>query len=580
MQWRFIWQETSAAFLLIYGISIAGTINGLTTPALEILTLALLLLVGLGWIFGTWKNPTALPLFGLPMLAYGGALIAAAVFSEDWRRSLIQIGYWSGLTLVYLMIADLSRTEAGRARLERAYLLTMIFIVGIGFFQLRNFDDGIPRPTSILGNANLFATTVMIAIFMALYWLRITQNQRTRLFLGGWLILLAFPLIFTASRAAWVSTAAGVVVYAGLTSYPYRHILQNRRIRLLGAAGILTLLVVIGMFYFFTQNLISTATHSTLETREDIWRAGGEAFLENPVFGLGPFTFSSYLMEKISIPPEAAHSHPHNLFLYVAVETGILGLLVLGWFMWKGVGKILPTWNQPSTIATCVLLTGFLLNNLFDAPFLPSMVLLYLLVWVILNPELSPQTFSFSGNRTGLATRLLAPSLLLLTLGIGIMQLPGELAAEQGINAARRQDWLAAASHFQRAADLDPHITAYEFQMAYAYGWAGIRGDNLSLVQAIYYYQRALNKDPHYAVHWANLAILEAYAGRDEQAFTDAQKAASLASSYRPIGYLPLRLSNPAFQFIPQEDDARITGEYSWYVYHVPGIETPLYPLP
>ncbi|MBZ0308123.1 MAG: O-antigen ligase family protein [Anaerolineae bacterium] len=573
MRWSFIWQETITLLLLIYGISIAGTINGLITPTLEMLTFGLLLAAGIGWFLSGGNTP--LPAFGLPMLAYGGALAAAAVFSADWRRSLIQIGYWAALTASYLMIADLSRTPAGLARLKRAYVLTMIFIVGISFFQLRNVTGSIPRPPSILGNANLFATTVMIAIFMAVHGLKTNPNRRIRFLLVFSLMVLAFPFVFTASRTVWVSTAAGLMVYAGLTAYQQKNVFQNRQVRITAVVGLVLMLVAAILFYFFARNLISGATHGTLETRESIWQAGWQVFTDRPLVGSGPFTFGTFLTTRVSTPPESAHAHPHNIFLYAAAEAGLLGLAALTGFAWVAVKKIRAS---SQAVMTSTFLTGLLLNSLLDTPFLPSMIVLYFLVWTILNPE--PALRSHQEKRFFDVRRWLVPSLILLAVGIGSIQISGELAAERGIDAAKRQDWLAAAAHFQRAAELDPRITAYSFQMAYAYGQAGIQGDDLSLARAIYYYQETLKKDPNYAVHWANLAILEAHVGRDEQALIDAQKAAALAPQYRPIASLPLRLSDPSFEFVPLPDDARITGEYSWYFYHVPGIETPLYPLP
>lgn len=578
MRWHFIRQETVTAFCILYGISFAGTITGLITPTLEMLTLIMVLSIGIWWI---WKAPHFIPTFGLPMLGYGAALVLSTAFSSDWRRSLMQVGYWSALTIAYWVMAFISRSEEGRARLERAYWLTMIFIVGFGLFQLRliNFDESIPRIGSILGNYNLFAVSVMIAILMSLHHLIQSNNRRLQILLIVWLFILAIPLTFTASRAVWVATAVSVFVFALLHLRVYHHknptFLNNPKTRLwLIGSGISVALFIV-IFVFFARNLVSGASHGRLSTREAIWQSGWDAFTEQPIFGIGAFTFGTVLLENVSTPPESAHAHPHNIFLYIAVETGIVGLIVLGWFIWTAVQKL--NLSHPNTITTVAFLVGLFCASLLDTPFIPAMILLYFLVWLILNPE-SPQ--ATRGTETKVFNRIFGFALLLLCLGIHLMQLPGELAAERGVNASVQGDWLAAASYFERASELDPQITAYEFQAAYAYGRAGIGGDRLSLLKAIQLYQHTLEKDPHYAVHWANLAILEAYADRHDLAQLHAMQAAKLAPAYRPIGFLPRRLSDPTFAFEVLPTDAAITGEYSWYFYHVPGVEPLLYRLP
>ncbi|MDG5815014.1 O-antigen ligase family protein [Chitinispirillales bacterium ANBcel5] len=64
-----------------------------------------------------------------------------------------------------------------------------------------------------------------------------------------------------------------------------------------------------------------------------VWYTGFQAFLENPVFGIGNGNFQQYLQETFAhIPFEMHHfslSHAHNIFLVVLSENGALALLFI-----------------------------------------------------------------------------------------------------------------------------------------------------------------------------------------------------------------------------------------------------------
>lgn len=73
--------------------------------------------------------------------------------------------------------------------------------------------------------------------------------------------------------------------------------------------------------------------------REDIWRVAVDAFMERPLMGHGIGSTSSIMMRYTD--GEAQYGSMHNLFLTVAVERGILGvlatLLLFGrivWILW------------------------------------------------------------------------------------------------------------------------------------------------------------------------------------------------------------------------------------------------------
>ena len=57
------------------------------------------------------------------------------------------------------------------------------------------------------------------------------------------------------------------------------------------------------------------------------WKTGIYVFLDNPIFGIGPTNVQNYLQENIIVnyDPYKNSEHPHNHFIQVFAETGLIG---------------------------------------------------------------------------------------------------------------------------------------------------------------------------------------------------------------------------------------------------------------
>jgi O-antigen ligase len=595
INWLYIGRDVVTVLLVTYGVGIAGTLNGLVTPRLEIITLVLMAAVGTWWLFRGAGQPRRWPVLVPPLLAMGGALLLSAAFSLDPRRSLTQIGYWAALTLAYWVAADVAASEAGRARLERALFATLTAITLIGLYQVwawwrsSGYPTGVapPRPTSVLGNPNPFGTVLLMAGVLALWWLIRASGWPGRIASGVWLALFGVTLILSGARSAWVGAAVSAVTFLGL-------VIASERDRLL-QRGLKAWLPWIIMLVFLVAVLIVAAplirsqffhsTHGSLAKRVQLWRTGWLAFTERPVVGWGPMTFGSRLMQEISVPPETVHAHPHNVILYVAAETGIVGVITLGWVLVAAGRTIWRVWQEGDreqrwrAIIAGTLGAGLFSVGMFDMTFLPGVSILALWMWSVLSP--TPAQAAVPRWQVTLR-RGVAALLVVMSIGIWGMQIPGELAAVDGVYAAYLEDWQAAARHFGRASQRDPAMVIYAFQAAYAKGQAGIAGDDAALEEAISAYRAALAREPAYALNWANLAVLEAHAGQQAQAVAHARRAAVLAPGQRTISTLPDALQgNPPDNPSGKVRKGRGFGaEYGWYLFHVPALEMDVLPLP
>lgn len=150
-----------------------------------------------------------------------------------------------------------------------------------------------------------------------------------------WMVVLLTSLpiaiLATMTRTVWL-TFAGTALALTLMS-------ENRRWRawaaLIAAAGILA-----GMAFLATSHELSGAVTDRMEEqgpvdfRKAVYAGGWEMFWEHPLMGWGFHRMPDELPRFVSGYEEKV-LYPHNTYLELLVEHGVLGFAVYGWLMWE-----------------------------------------------------------------------------------------------------------------------------------------------------------------------------------------------------------------------------------------------------
>jgi O-antigen ligase len=76
-----------------------------------------------------------------------------------------------------------------------------------------------------------------------------------------------------------------------------------------------------------TAGLVQLDTSEIGPTRSELWTAAAKMILDRPVLGVGPGTYRLRYAGYIGLGAGAVETHSNNLYLQLAAETGILGLL-------------------------------------------------------------------------------------------------------------------------------------------------------------------------------------------------------------------------------------------------------------
>jgi O-antigen ligase len=297
---------------------------------------ATLLLYGL--VSGRFRAPTRAGLcWGLFVLW----TVASLVWAIDLDTSLTRLPTVVTLFAVYIVAATFRATKQ---ELSRILMLAVAGGAAVASFVIFEFAHHITfegRGTLVVGsvvaNANNLAINLLLPFSLALCGVLQGGSLRRRGALLAALVLLATCILLTMSRGGLVALVATLSVWlfrAGV------------RIRVLAPILILAipLLFLPSLFYQRLEEATSLSAKTASGAsgrgtgRYDIWLAGLHIVNSSPVIGVGLANF------EIAYPRVAGYAHilapggyvraPHDAYLAVCAETGVIGLALFITAIW------------------------------------------------------------------------------------------------------------------------------------------------------------------------------------------------------------------------------------------------------
>jgi len=141
---------------------------------------------------------------------------------------------------------------------------------------------------------------------------------------------LPIAILATMTRAVWLSFVVSVTVLIFLS--------HNRSLRRAGLAVAIvgTLGLVITLSFDGQRRALTDRLQESgpVDFREAVYSGGWQMFLEKPITGWGINQMPAELAKHVSGYQEK-ELYPHNTYLELLVEHGILGLGLYGWLMWE-----------------------------------------------------------------------------------------------------------------------------------------------------------------------------------------------------------------------------------------------------
>lgn len=208
------------------------------------------------------------------------------------------------------------------------------------------------RTNALTGDPNHLGIMLLVPLLvLAPIYLRLERGHRLKVPLA---VLLGFMLLVqltTLSRSAFL----GLVVGLAILAFPYRGFLASRALLLpLGAVAALVTVVVLQQLDFFRVVLRSRTSTEWRSTgvHLDVYHFVPDVLATNPLFGLGLNNFSVYY----EFVTGRTNWGPHSFYVALLVETGIVGTILFGVFLFyvfrrlrdaRAVGRALAALRDP-----------------------------------------------------------------------------------------------------------------------------------------------------------------------------------------------------------------------------------------
>jgi O-antigen ligase len=270
--------------------------------------------------------------------------------------SLAYLARWIVYFCLYLvMINCVRRGDVGP--IWSALEWTMIAFAAFGVFQsafLPNFGQMIHPEAKLYleidPQGHRLMSTILEPNIAAAMILTVLLVQIAQLACGAHVprwkpALLLLALVLTLSRSGVLAFVFGLMVILAARG------LGKKMVRFLMAMGILAILALPQLLRFASQYSKLGISDGSAAARFVIWQRSIATFLESPWFGVG-FNTYGYVQERRGFERfgSATYSAEGGL-LFIAVMTGIVGLIVYGTMLWFVARRMRAVWRSPDATA-------------------------------------------------------------------------------------------------------------------------------------------------------------------------------------------------------------------------------------
>ncbi|MGW5864472.1 O-antigen ligase family protein [Streptomyces sp. NPDC055239] len=367
---------------------------------------------------------TAAVVLGLPVIGIAVAAVGASTVSAG-MTGLVR--YLQIFVLVPAAILVLVRDRRDFRLVAWSLIGLALFQGSLGVYQYVTATGasymgsdvravGTFGPTDVMGMATVVSYGVVCALALALGPASSKQRQAALVCA----LLLVVPLALSFSRGAWIATVVACGAQLGLAGV-------RRALRALAVAAAAAV-VLVGGFGIGTQMLqeritsitqVTDAPDQSVTDRYTMWAAAVDMWRDEPVSGVGLKAFPDYRDSHASLALSSASDvggagaqfsrqpllSPHNMYLLVLGEQGLLGLctLVGSWaaFLLLGLRRLARV-RGGAGVDCALVACGLLVWQLVDFSYAdiggPSTVLMAVVLGLVAWWALSGRALSASAS--------------------------------------------------------------------------------------------------------------------------------------------------------------------------------------
>ncbi|GAA0763264.1 O-antigen ligase family protein [Clostridium sartagoforme] len=259
-------------------------------------------------------------------------MYASTIISIDKKITIVNSIRFSMYIFIYYSISYKLTGKNIFKILMNSFLSVSILSSFISIFQLIKYKfsniqlNEEHRISSFLENSNNLGAYTILSIFIILLLLINTKKKSQKIFLFISSLLLFSNIILSQSRNALLALLFGSVLIS---------IVYDKRF-------IIASVIIPVILFIIPQSRIRLLDIFNLDqnsSRFKIWKSAELMIKDNPIFGLGYENFTSayptyiYHNQELMVHGSYKALHPHNIFLKIQSELGILGSILFVLFL-------------------------------------------------------------------------------------------------------------------------------------------------------------------------------------------------------------------------------------------------------
>jgi len=381
--------------------------------------------------------------------------LLSGLFSSSIYDSL---SYWLELFcsgLIFYAVAKLKIEEPKIEQIFKTFLGSAVILSFIGFYFY--ISGNYARLTSTFYWPNPFAGYLLFAWPLAIHFL---FKERKKIV---WLLVLSVLLsafILTGSRGADISFFIVILAY-GL--FFRKEIIRNRY--WLIAALLIVFGTVLIFSYskpdnFFDRSKLSEASvlDASSSIKLDYWLASFKIFKDNFFFGAGPASFQT--IYPIYQPnPISSGKYPHNWFLELLAEGGVIAALLFAVFIYFVFYRVLKNGRSDSfKMALLAGVLGSVIHNLVDIDwhFSANFIAFWIFIGFLSNLSVDKHAVE-EKEKVSKIIRLVIFIVLSALLFKNVIFIRSYYYYEKGLVAQSQYNFESAGANYKKSLFLNPH---------------------------------------------------------------------------------------------------------------------------
>ena len=268
----------------------------------------------------------------LPLLA----LFALGLLCGPWAADKATWLAYLGKDLHYLLFLAfavyLFKVNNCQERWLKSIMFATSLLVVYGFYEYF-FVRTVTwyRLKSFYGNPNHFGGVLIMTLpfffALALDW---TKEKKQRILASLFSLAGIFMLVFTQSRSSWLALLAGLFITIFLRNWKIALVF----VLVLGLSFSLVYPVLPG---YLKKRMASVVSWHETAGRIDLWQAGLLMWQEKPLLGVGTggytYLLNNYLSTIKGRETKTILTLPHNIYIYILAEHGLVGLSIFIYFL-------------------------------------------------------------------------------------------------------------------------------------------------------------------------------------------------------------------------------------------------------